>query len=169
MTVTYEAIATYTAPSAQANYTFTSIPATYTDLILVMSYSLNTGTSSTFMRFNGDTTSNYSDTYLAGHAISSAISGRDSSSSNGIRIAAVAVGAADNSIRTTIVAVQNYANTTTFKTALVRDNQAANETSAIVGLWRKTPEAINSIFVFNGASANFNTGSTFTLYGIKAE
>ena len=34
MAKTYEPIATYTIPSAQASYTFNSIPSTYTDLCL---------------------------------------------------------------------------------------------------------------------------------------
>jgi hypothetical protein len=165
MPKTYEPIATNTLGSAAASVTFSSIAATYTDLVLVMSYSLSVGSSSTFIQFNGDTATNYSNTYLSGG--SSATSGRDTSATR-IRCAAPAVGTGINAMRSTLISIQNYANTTTYKTLLSRDNQAADEVAAIVGLWRATPAAINSIYLFNGASANFTTGSTFTLYGIKA-
>jgi hypothetical protein len=40
-------------------------------------------------------------------------------------------------------------------------------TEGIVGLWQSTA-AITSIVVKFTGGANFNIGSTFTLYGIKA-
>jgi hypothetical protein len=163
MPQTYTPIASQTLGSAAATVTFSSIASTYTDLVLVMSYSLSVGSASTFMQFNSDTTTNYSNTYLSG--ATSATSGRDTSATR-IRVAAPALGTGINVMRTNITQIQNYANTTTFKTTLSRDSQGDAETAAIVGLWRKTPEAINAINLFNGASANFTTGSTFTLYGI---
>ena len=68
---------------------------------------------------------------------------------------------------TVIVQIQNYANTTTYKTLLGRGNRAGGEVQANVGLWRKTPEAINSITIKIG-SGNFNSGTIFSLYGIAA-
>ena len=59
----------------------------------------------------------------------------------------------------------NYANTTTFKTYLARYNATSTQLSDEVALWRSTA-AINSI-TLTAVSANFNAGSTFTLYGIK--
>ena len=163
MASTYEKVLTYTAPSAQSSYTFSTIPGTYTDLVLVMSYSLSVGGSSTFMRFNGDTASNYSDTYIY-----NGNSGRDSSSSNGIRFAGVSSGTGAGAMRTTVASIQNYSNATTYKTILSRDAQAADEVASVVGLWRGTPAAITSIYLWSGGGASFNTGATFTLYGIKA-
>lgn len=165
MPKTYEPIATQTLGSAAATVTFSSIASTYTDLILVINCSLSIGSASTFMQFNSDTASNYSNTYISG--ATSATSGRDTSAAR-IRIASPALGTGNNVTRSNITQIQNYANTTTFKTTLSRDNQGADEVAAIVGLWRATPAAINSINLFNGASSNFTTGSTFTLYGIKS-
>jgi len=158
---TYVALATQTLGATASSVTFSSIPAGYTDLVLVMSYSISVGGSSTFMRFNGDTASNYSDTYLA-----NATSGRDTSSANGIRFAGVSSGTGAGAMRSTIASIQNYTNTTTYKTVLSRDAQAADEVAAVVGLWRGTPAAINSIYLWSGGGASFNTGSTFSLYGI---
>jgi hypothetical protein len=63
--------------------------------------------------------------------------------------------------------IQNYSNTTTNKTALIRDNFATYGTFARVALWRST-SAITSI-TLTMSSSTFATGSQFTLYGIKAE
>jgi hypothetical protein len=164
MASTYEPIATYTASGNPNSYTFSSIPATYTDLVLVMSYSHSGNGASTLLRFNGDTGSNYSDTYLFG--TSSAGSSRDTSIS-AFRVGAFSSGTGSSVRRTTIVSLFNYSNSTTYKTGLSRDSQGADEVGAAVGLWRNTA-AINSITVYIGASATIDTGSTFTLYGIKA-
>jgi hypothetical protein len=162
MSATYEPIATYTAPSAQGSYTFTSIPSTYTDLVVVVSGALNVAAACYVQFGNGsiDTGGNYSMTYLYGTG-SSAVSGRE--------VNATKIFAADFSTgqSNAIVNVQNYKNTTTYKTILCRGNAASVATSAQVGMWRST-SAINQINIFADASRTFNTGSTFTLYGIKA-
>jgi hypothetical protein len=60
--------------------------------------------------------------------------------------------------------MNNYSNTTTFKTFLSRTNVASDRVEALVGLWRST-SAITSITLYCGSNS-FVTGSTFTLYGI---
>ena len=64
----------------------------------------------------------------------------------------------------TIINIQNYSNTTTYKTALVRYNNGGVIVEGIVNLWRNTA-AITQID-FGNSSANYLAGSTFTLYGI---
>ena len=162
-TPTYEAIATYTAPSAQPSVTFSSIAADWTDLILVSSNGSTTATN-TYVRFNGDSGSNYSFTNLTGTG-SSAISGR-SSNQTAIRVDnyASAVTSIQNAY---IIQLQNYSNETSYKTVLTRTNEASSGVDATVGLWRNT-DAITSILYYPGVG-NWITGSTFTLYGIKAE
>ena len=164
MPKTYEPIATYTISSAQSNYTFTAIPGTYTDLFLVAAY--QTSGTATFLgcsiRFNGDTASNYSTTWMRGTG-SSANSSRNSSQS--------AISSFQDSSGTWsngLINVQNYANTTTFKTVLQRCNNPSGIVEANVALWRKTPEAITTILYTSTNGANYAAGSTFTLYGIKA-
>jgi hypothetical protein len=166
MPATYEPIATTTLGSNQTTITFSSIPSTYTDLVVVSNMGTTTA-SYPFIRFNGDTGSNYSVTSLSGNG-SSAVSARESGG-NKIWLSY------DFELPTAltsnfIVNIQNYSNSTTFKTTVSRVNNAANGTGAIVGLWRNT-SAITS-FTLNmlklGVSYDFTTGSTFTLYGIKA-
>ena len=166
MTATYEKIATNTLGSAAATVTFSSISGSYTDLIVVFNGSHSTLTNY-FLQFgNGsiDTGSNYSTTVLDGNG-SSAASARYSNDTVGIRADYYAAGA--NNVKQSIFQIQNYSNSTTYKTTLVRSALPAEEVVATVGLWRST-SAIN-ILRFSNSSGNFNTGSTFTIYGIKAE
>ena len=166
MASTYSPIATTTLGSAAASYTFSSIPSTYTDLVLVASLNGSSGTAIK-VQFNSDTGTNYSLTRLVGDGVSATSSQQSNSSSiiygsNGIPTAA-------NQFAPVIMHIQNYANTTTYKTMLSRFNNANSSlgsTDAIVGLWRST-SAINAVKV-EANSGNFSTGSTFTLYGIKA-
>lgn len=170
MAKTYEPIATTTLGSAAASYTFSSIPATYTDLIIVASIKADSTTIATpALRFNGDTTSNYSATWIYGSGSSAASSRTGSATSlyTGDYIA----GVESTNFATFITEIFNYANTTTFKTVISRNNQvnsADGETGATVGQWRKTPEAITTILYTSTNGANYAAGSTFTLYGIKA-
>jgi hypothetical protein len=163
MPATYEPISTQTLGTAQASVTFSSIPATYTDLVLVMSgTTASGGADSSSIQFNGDTTTNYSFTNIQGNG-TSAVSGRASNSSG---FAGGLVSSTE--VTNTIYQVFNYTNTTTFKTVLSRGNIAGVLTRTSVGLWRKTPEAITSILLKNDSAQNFAVGYTFTLYGIKA-
>ena len=160
MDKTYEPIATQTLGSAAASVTFSSIPQTYTDLVLIV----NTQTSSNvnvFMRFNVDTSSNYSDTRLVGNG-SAASSGRLTSQTSAIIIS----GDPSLNFSTYKVDIFNYTNATTFKTFLIRSN-TADRAASLVGLWRATPAAISTINI-RVDTGTFNTSSTFTLYGIKA-
>lgn len=157
---TYVPIATNTLSGSQATVTFSSIPATYTDLVLVI-FPNETGTSSNInMTFNSDTATNYSRTSLYGNG-TVAGSARNSNAAN-IGITPLIGTGSDTNI---IINVMNYSNTTTYKTVLERGNQVSVGTVAQVGLWRST-SAINRIDLAN-ASGNFITGSTFSLYGIK--
>ena len=161
---TYTPIATTTVSgSSTTTYTFSSIPSTYTDLILVSSAQMSgTGTTGSF-RFNGDTGSNYSFTYLYGNGTSAA-SGRQSNQTAGIWDS-WADRLSNTMFETDILHIMNYSNTTTYKTALSRSNSSVT-TEAAVNLWRSTA-AINSLTVYI-STGNFVAGSTFTLYGIQA-
>lgn len=154
---TYEPIETRTLSTAQSSVTFNTITGTYTDLVLVSDSILVSGTGAARIRYNSDSGSNYSNTYVYGDG-SSALSGR---SSNQTSIDFNFIGTARS---TSICHIQNYSNSTTYKTLISRGN-GGGITIAYVGLWRNTA-AITTIEVIG--SSNFNTGSTFTLYGIAS-
>ena len=155
---TYTPIATTTLGSNQSSVTFSTISGSYTDLVLVFNGTITTGDDTWGLQFNSDTGSNYSSTALYGDG-SSAGSNRTSSQTK----ANSSYSGTSNS--TTIIQLQNYANSTTYKTGLVRNN-GGGFVSARVVLWRST-SAITSI-VASPNTYQFATGSTFTLYGIAA-
>lgn len=164
MPKTYEPITTQTLGSNNNAVNFTSIPQTYTDLILVCIWVENS-TEDLSMRVGNGTlsTTNYYLTYLAGNG-TTASSGRATTSFWDVS----QVPATTTNFATTIVNFQNYSNTTTFKTALSRSGAAGAGTVAEIALWGST-SAIDTIQLRCGFGSNtFNTGSTFTLYGIKA-
>lgn len=160
MDKTYEPIATQTLGSAAASVTFSSIPQTYTDLVLVVSRTLSAN-QYVAMRFNSDNTSNYSFTRLSGNGTSAA-SARGSSETFG----RLSIGNPAN-LFNVIGQIQNYSNTTTYKTWLSRSNIPADFVGVIAGLWRST-SAITTIEFLTTTADTFAIGSTFTLYGIKA-
>ena len=165
-TQTYTPIASQVIASATGTVTLSSIPSTYTDLVLIISATATTGADDLLLQFNGDTASNYSETILTGTGAGNATSTRFSTQT---AILLDYNGVLNTTINNRIVHIMNYSNTTTFKTVLTRANNSSAGLDAIVGLWRKTPEAITSITVKNtGTSSNFTVGSTLTLYGIKA-
>lgn len=163
---TYTPIATTTLTTSAANVTFSSIPGTYTDLVLVGNMLGGTGGTSDFtvlMQVNSDTGSNYSTTRLIGDG-SSATSIRNS---NQTYARINTSGYLSTTVpQTNIIHFQNYSNTTTFKTVLSRSSQADNVALAGVNLWRSTA-AISTIYIYLD-SGTFGFGSTFTLYGITA-
>lgn len=158
---TYEAIATQTLGSAAASVTFSSIPSTYTDLMLVLSSTVASTGAIELLVGNGsvDTGANYSRTYLYGDG-TNAVSGGASSQT------LLYLTAGQTNFNTAIANFMNYSNTTTYKTIIARGNDANNLTNASVSLWRST-SAIN-IIRLTGASANLSANSTFSLYGIAS-
>jgi len=158
---TYTPIATTTLGSSAATYTFSSISGGYTDLVLITNVSTVTGNQNMNIVLNGDTGTNYSDTELSGNG-TSATSIRDTNAPS-LPIDNVAYAQANfNNIK--IINFMNYSNTTTYKTVLVRSNNAATGVDASVSMWRSTA-AITSIAV--RSTGTFAAGSTFTLYGIS--
>jgi len=165
MPSTYEPIATQTLGSGASSVTFSSIPNTYTDLVLVCNFatSLN-ATAGVYIQFNGNTGSDYSVTNLIGDG-STASSSRTSNATF-FRIAGSGVGTSSAFDNTALINVMNYSNSTTFKTTVFRSGQASRSTMSGIGLYRST--SVISSLVLTGETQNISTGSTFTLYGIKA-
>lgn len=165
MPTTYEPLATTTLTTTATNYEFTSIPGTYTDLLLVASVRVTTTGYSDYIQFNGDTGNNYSVTILAGNGTSAVSTRYSTFSTPYINWYGVAPSAA-NTFNVCNIHIMNYSNTTTNKTFISRSNEAGTGTDAIVGLWRST-SAITSLKYIQGQNT-LASGTTLTLYGIKA-
>ena len=159
---TYTPIATQTLGSAVSSVTFTSIPNTYTDLVLIMNI-VGASPADTALQFNSDTGTNYSRTQLIGNG--STAGSQRSSNENGLYLNNGGAFGSGNIIAN----IQNYSNATTYKTVISRMNQNTTTvlTGATAGLWRST-SVITTVSINSLSSATYGTGSTFTLYGIAS-
>lgn len=164
MPITYERIASTTLNVAAANITFSSIPATYTDLRLVF---VGTGTASPglYGRFNNDSTALYSFTEMFGN-------GSNVFSSRVANISYIDLESQTNLSPTTpqfkTIDIFSYTGST-FKTYLYNSNDDRNGSGNSLfqaGLYRST-SAINQISLYVNTST-IAVGSTASLYGIKA-
>lgn len=166
MAVTYAPIATTTLGSSQNSITFNSIPGTYTDLYIVLNAKWITATATPMIRFNSDATTTYSYTYLLGDGTTAAISSTSTSNTQ------IAVGNTGSTAQPSFCGINifSYAGST-FKSVLANHAQDLNgsgSTWSSVGMWRST-SAITSVTIYASLSTgNFATGTTATLYGIKA-
>lgn len=159
MTATYDSIATTTLGSAASSITFSSIPNTYTDLVLVLGWVSGTNPR---IRFNSDTGTNYSNTTVYGDGTATSYA---QTNMDGLNIFAYGV-ATQPAFYT--LDLFSYSGSTN-KTCLVTGSEDKNGSGSVmrqVGLWRNT-SAVTSITVFG--SGNFSTGTTATLYGITKE
>ena len=164
MPTTYEPIATTTLGSAAASITFSSIPATYTDLRVVFNGTVTEVGETLYYRFNSDSASNYSITQVYG-ASGTAASRRLGSATQ----LSTTFGYSLQGTTPQMIAfdVFSYAGATR-KTTLgnhAGDNNGVGGVDLTVGLWRST-DAITSIYLFC-SYLTFKTGTTATLYGIK--
>jgi len=168
---TYTPIATQTLASNASSVSFTSIPQTYTDLVLVGQARCTRATTQSTLTgyFNSDSaTTNYSYTGLDGNGSTASSNRLSGGSYQGIFAGLLA--AANNTagvFSQVLLHIMNYSNTTTYKTCIGRNGAAEIGTEAEVMLWRSTA-AITSITINEILGNNLVAGSTFTLYGILA-
>lgn len=164
-------ISSNTLTTSATSVDFTSIPSTYTDLVLYINYFDTTGRTdiNPYVRLNDDSGSNYTFRYVAG-------SGSAASSGAGSNIAFLLglgpLGAPNSTDPAShILHISNYSNTTTHKSTIGRFNipyvSTIDGTVLQVGRWAST-SAINKITINAGATNGMAAGSVFMLYGIKA-
>lgn len=168
MTATYDCIATVAVTSATLNVTFSSIPQTFTDLVAVINGGASAGTFAwinTGANISGSGL--FSDTILYA-STTAAVSQRRSGQDESV-YTPPGENEVDNSLNwNAVINFMNYSNTTTFKSIITRSGRAGSSTT-IGALLRRDTSAINTI-QFDLASTNtWNVGTTFSLYGIKAE
>jgi hypothetical protein len=160
MPATYEKIATTTLGSS-GTITFNSIPASWTDLRLVIVPIGATGDLSVV--FNSDTGSNYSLTLIAGTG-TSAVSDRYVSQTRLVLTGWNTMSSTVPDMRT--ADIFSYAGST-YKTVLTTetvDRNGSGSTARGVGLWQST-SAITSI-ALSATGTAFQSGTIATLYGI---
>jgi hypothetical protein len=150
-TPTYIALATTTLVATDAEIVFSSIPATYRDLVLVISGTVSTA-QGCFLYLNGDT-ANGSRVIMYGDG-SSAVSGSASDTK---------VFDMSTTQSNVIAQIFDYAQTDKHKTHLTRSN-TPGLTQAAAGRWASTA-AVTSVTA-KTSTGTFSIGSTFSLYGV---
>ena len=165
-TATYDKIATTTLGSAASSITFSSIAASWTDLRLVFAPIGSVAGNSIRMQLNGDTASNYSETFLYADGTTAA-----STNNTSVTFLTVGVGGTSTFPKLKTLDFFSYAGST-YKTLLLTSsddqNAAGSDVSRHVQMWRNTA-AITSINLYlSGVSQTYAAGTTATLYGIKA-
>jgi hypothetical protein len=165
MATTYEPIGTQTLGTAAASITFSSIPATYTDLRLILTGTPSVDGSNFYMQFNGITTTTYSSTILYGNH-GPAVGTFTLTSQPQFWLGFESSNTLDSTVDINIFSYAGSTNKTIF-TAESSDTNIVGQISLTSGLWRSTA-AITSIRLFVYNSGNYNAGTVATLYGIKA-
>lgn len=155
-------IETKTLGTAAASIEFTSIPQTFTDLIIKISGRLDANNTAIKIQFN-NSTSNLSTRYLFGSG-SAAASYSDASN---IYLYASSSTYTSSTFGNSEVYLPNYSGSTNkcvSVDAVTENNATAADMAIFAGLWADT-SAITSIKLLPN-SGNFVTNSTVSLYGI---
>ena len=174
MANTYTLISSNTLTSSAASVTFSSIPATYTDLVLKFSARTNQATSSSYCRitFNG-ASSGYSETYIQGDG---------SAASSGL-FANRAYFGVNNTIY--LPGSSNTANTFGYSElylpsylasqnkpvsiySATENNNATAYEALTAGLFSDTTAISSITLLARDGTSSFISGSSFYLYGIKS-
>jgi hypothetical protein len=160
-------IASMTLTSTASSISFSNIPQGYTDLKIIASVK-QSADSPAYIQFNGDSGGNYSTTNIGGDG-SSYASQRISNWGNGIwyRSELISEGSYFGLVE---IDINNYQNSSVYKTIISRASVTSGTNTVMVGgvagLWRSN--AAITYINFYPASTTWESGSTITLYGIKA-
>ena len=166
MTTAWVPLATTTLGASASSVTFSSIPATYRDLVLIG----NARTTATSARgyeicgfqFNSDTGGNYSRLRMRYNGSTAASDGGTAGNLEFEGI--VDQGTASGTFNMVKLQLFDYSATDKHKTALYGGNNSSGQTGSYAGRWANTA-AVNTIRFFTAQGGTFNSGSTFSLYG----
>ena len=158
-TPTYTAIASQTLASSASSVTFSSIPGTYRDLILVCR---NVTNGTIAIRLNGDTSSSYTSIRMSGNG-STATSGTQSNT-----YFSPAYWCDPGSGYMLKMDIFDYAQTNKQKSLLASAENTGNGTERFALKWANTSAITSIVFYDASGSSNLNSGGTYALYGIAA-
>lgn len=169
MASTYTLITSQTLSGSAASVTFSSIPSTYTDLVLKISgRSAGSSIRDMYLQVNS-TTANYSATRLRGYDSTASSSNRTGDSS---WIYGVVPGSliAANIFSSTEYYIPNYAGSANKVCSMVvgePNSSGTNQVDAVVANLLSNTAAITSLTLTESSGSGFESGSSFYLYGIK--
>jgi hypothetical protein len=144
-----------------------SISAGYKNLVLVMRDWYWSGVSGVFLRFNGDTASNYQ---ASGYTITTNTTSLYGGTSTRIEPIAGDAVASDNN-NAMMITIYDYANTSSKKLWSAQTSYYANGnvnfSSYLTGGWLATPAAVNALTVAVANGSYSYSGGTYILYGVN--
>lgn len=173
MATTYTLISSNTLSASAASVTFSSIPSTYTDLVLKISArSDNADTNDAFyLKFNGSSSAVYSNTTLIGNGATASSSRLSSNTSLRFVTSVDGSTATANTFGNAEIYIPSYLasqNKPISNFAVQENNNATAYINNTAGLFSDTT-AISSISVTPlFATVGWVSGSSFYLYGIRA-
>jgi hypothetical protein len=164
----YDALATVTLSASTASITFAGIPTGYKHLqIRAIGKSTTTNDQDLYWRYNGDTSAAYSIHYLLGNG--AGVFSAGSGSNTFVRTNNFLPRSTYTSIYgATVIDILDYASSSKNKTSRHLTGDDNNGAGAMIldsGCWYNTAP-ITSILLYPG-SGNFDTYSSFALYGVK--
>lgn len=160
-TPTYDLLDSQVLSTSAASVTFSSIPATYRDLVLVVEVSASSA-SAIVLRINSDTGNNYSNVRMGGNG-STTVSSTQTTSF----FSASSYGTVGTDKSTVIWRLLDYSATDKHKSALCRFDRASTGVTATASRWANTA-AITALELNTLGNPDFAIGSTFYLYGISS-
>jgi hypothetical protein len=165
-------IESQTLASSAASVTFNSIPSTYTDIVVKASVRTDYAAVIDYLiiRFNSDSSTNYSDTRLVAYAGTGTLSDRTSSATSLGNVSVDGNSATSSTFSNTEIYIPNYLSTVgkpiSASTVVENNSASANQIVADAALYRGA-SAISNIAFTPSVGTNFLSGSSFYLYGIK--
>lgn len=166
---TFEPIQSITLSTNSTTVTFSSVPNTYTDLVLHYQMGGNSA-NNIQIRYNGDTASNYSATILYAYNGTATAGGNYQNLTFGYGGSGAISGPIGNIGANGIIEIYDYKDTNKFKTSISHyayvNTSSTAELTRFISTWRSTA-AISSIQL-SSYSGPYLANSIFTLYGIKA-
>ena len=173
MASTYTLISSNVLSSSAASVTFSSIPATYTDLVLLVSGRFDISNNGGRLRFNGDSSALYSWTRIVGTGAAAESNNNATYGSpydTFIYFSPINTSTqTSNTFSTNEMYIPNYTISQNRQVSLIGANENNSSSAFIVaeaGLYRSTT-AISSIALTSDGGGNWVSGSSFYLYGIS--
>jgi hypothetical protein len=158
-TPTYIALATTTLGSAASSVTFSSIPGTYRDLVIVFDGSITSGATTDYRVTLNAVSSGYSQVFAYGN-------GSATASSSDASLSYAPLGRASTNRGVQIWNFMDYSATDKHKTILDRGNSAGSDLLMRAVRWAST-NAINSITI-QLPGTTITATSSISLYGVAA-
>ncbi len=175
MANTYVALAKTVLTTTQTTITFSAIPSTYTDLVLLWSSRDDrpvNNQNSFSMVINGDTGANYSNTNVYAYQGPASYSDRRSSATTGRVSTSNTLNNTANTFTNGELIISNYTSTSTRAIALNCVMEQAVDGAGLFMTFASAQQyrgsaAVSSFTLTPESSASFVSGSSFYLYGIK--